>query len=72
MSRKLFLAAVSVFAVGALAGCSDAPTDVVQDEAMLAGVKAGQLKGAADPYFADMDYGYLRARNPELALSEDE
>ena len=72
MSRKFILAAVAIFSIVALISCSDSPTGVVQDEAMLAGVKADQLKGAPDPYFADMDYGYLRARNPDLKLSEAE
>jgi hypothetical protein len=72
MLRKLILAAVALLVIGALAGCSDPPSGTVQDEAMLAGVKAEQLKGAADDYFADMDYGYLREARPELKLSEAE
>jgi hypothetical protein len=77
MSRRAIPAIVAVLAFGALAivalvRCSESPGGVVQDEAMLAGVKAEQLKGAPEDYFADMDYGYLRASNPDVKLNEVE
>ena len=72
MSRTLILATIAAVASGALAACSDSPSGAVQDEAMLAGVKAEQLKGSTEPYFADMDYGYLRAQRPELKLTDEE
>jgi hypothetical protein len=59
-------------------GCSEQPGRIgeVKDEAMLAGMKAGDLKAADDNYFADMDYGYrgdkldpaeVRGRNTWIA-----
>jgi hypothetical protein len=68
MSRMLIMAAVAVVGIGALAGCSDEPTGVVKDEAMLAGVKAEQLKAADDDYLADMDYGYRH--DPKLSPAD--
>src|SRR5262249_33216930 len=56
----------------AFTSCSDSPTGDVLDEAMLAGVKPEQLKGAPDPYYRDMDYGYLRDTKPDVKLSEAE
>jgi hypothetical protein len=72
MSRKLILASMAVLAAVSFTRCSDSPVGDVLDEAMLAGVKPEQLRGAADPYFADMDYGYQRATNPNLKLTEAE
>ena len=79
MSRKLTLASVAVFTIMAFASCSDSPVGDVQDEAMLAGVKWEQLvpKLPLDPatkkYLADMDYGYLRDKDPKkYALSDEE
>ena len=72
MSRKLILASVAVLGLFGFASCSDSPTGVVQDEAMLAGVTADKLKGAADDYLRDMDYGYLRDSKPDVKLSEAE
>ncbi len=77
MSRKRILTALAVLTIGALATgtlvrCSDSPSGDVLDEAMLAGVKPEQLKGAPDPYFQDMDYGYQRATNPNVKLTEAE
>ena len=72
MSRKLTLASVAVFTIMAFASCSDSPVGVVQDEAMLAGVTADKLKGAAEDYFRDMDYGYLRESKPDVVLNEAE
>src|SRR5262249_30603723 len=65
------LASVVVFTVMAGASYSDSPVGAVQDEAMLAGVKAEQLvpklplAPETKKYLADMDYGYLRASNPQ-------
>src|SRR5262249_19199985 len=72
MSRKLILASGADLGLFGFASCSDSPTGVVQDEAMLAGVTADKLKGAADDYLRDMDYGYLRDSKPDVKLSEAE
>jgi hypothetical protein len=71
MSRKLILALMAILGVAAFASCSDSPVGDVQDEAMVAGVKWEQLvpKKPLPPdtkkYLADMDYGYLRASDPQ-------
>ena len=75
MSRRLILAsavAVGLLGLAGLAGCSDTPSGTAQDEAMIAGVKAEQLKGAVEDYFADMDYGYRRDQDPGVKLNAAE
>jgi hypothetical protein len=49
-----------------LVGCSNEPTGVVKDEAMLAGVTADKFTASADNYLDDMDYGYKRKTDPSL------
>lgn len=71
MVRKLSGVAACLTALW-VAGCSDDPTGVVKDEAMLAGVTADKLPGADEDYFKDMDYGYRREAEPSVVLSPAE
>jgi hypothetical protein len=71
MVRK-FPGVAAFFAALWIAGCSNEPTGVVKDEAMLAGVTADKLPGAADNYFKYMDYGYRRETDPSVVLSPAE
>jgi hypothetical protein len=67
-----FPSVAAFFAALWLAGCSNEPTGVVKDEALLAGVSAAKLKGADDDYFHDMDYGYRAKTDPSVALNRAE
>ncbi|MBL8298073.1 MAG: hypothetical protein JNN30_06935 [Rhodanobacteraceae bacterium] len=63
--KKMLLLLIAVLAIGALLTSrlfksSGPESGKVLDEAMLAGVKADQLRGSEEDYFRDMDYGITK------------
>ncbi len=72
--RKAIVGLILISGVLSIWGCSDQRQQIgeVKDEAMLARVKAGDLRAADEDYFADMDYGYRRDADPSVKLNAAE
>src|SRR5712691_1219526 len=71
--RTTVIGLILVPSLLAIWGCSDqGEFGKVQDEAMVAGVKASDLRAADEDYFADMDYGYRRDADPSVKLNAAE
>ena len=71
-SRRSLPALAALFAIFAIAGCSEPPPGTVKDEALRAGRTADSFPAADEDYFADMDGGYKRATDPSVVLNENE
>src|SRR6266511_3657960 len=70
--KQSITALAFAFVVMTVSGCSDSRIGQVPDEAKLAGRPATDFKSAEDDYFADMDYGYRRDKDPNAKLTTAE
>src|SRR5947209_19746208 len=68
MLQKPMIGLAVIGSLFAVCACSQPQPGTVQDEPMAAGRSATSLAGADEDYFADMDYGYRRASDPNVKL----
>ena len=72
MAQKLIAGLAVVASLLAVSACSEHAAGTVKDEAMAVGRTAASFAGADEDYFADMDYGYRRASDPNVKLDVNE